>query len=294
MKRILLTGISGQLGRELQPSLTALGEVIGFDRATLDLAQPDQMYQIVSEIKPDLIVNAAAYTAVDKAETESELANLINGKGPTVLAEAAQRLGAALIHISTDYVFDGCKNTPYTEEDTPNPINAYGRSKLLGEIGVRHACEHHIILRTAWVYGVYGQGNFVKTMLRVGAEREQLRVVVDQVGAPSWTGDIAQVIIQLGQKLISHQDISGGTYHFTNSGAISWYDFAVAIFEEAQQLGIPLKIQHVVPITTLEYPTPAARPAYSVLAHQKLSGVLGTYPPHWRLGLRKMLKKLYA
>lgn len=307
MKRILLTGIAGQLGHQLPEILDPLGAVTGVDRQSLDLSEPDKIRQVISEVKPDLIVNAAAYTAVDRAQSETELANLINGTAPTIIAEEAQRLGAALIHISTDYIFDGRKNTPYTEEDSPNPINAYGQSKLLGEEGVRQKCDRHIILRTAWVYGAYGKGNFVKTMLRLGAEREELRIVVDQVGSPTWTGDLAQGIAmiaanfsnaQLGDNINLDQEsklnFSTGTYHFTNSGAISWYDFAVAIFEEAQQLGFPVKVKRVVPITTPEYPTPAPRPAYSVLSGKKISAVLGKHPPHWRRGLRQMLKQFYS
>ncbi|MEQ9359223.1 dTDP-4-dehydrorhamnose reductase [Coleofasciculus chthonoplastes] len=291
MTRILLTGIAGQLGGELQQTLAPLGEVMGVDRHKLDLTQPDQIRQVIGEFKPDLIVNAAAYTAVDKAETETELANAINGTAPTIMAETSQQLGAALIHVSTDYIFDGKKNTPYTEDDKPDPINAYGQSKLWGEEGVLKHCDRAIILRTAWVYGAQGKGNFVKTMLRLGAERDELRVVVDQVGTPTWTGDLASAIAQLAQSLKS--DTLTGIYHFTNSGAISWYDFAVAIFEEAQQIGFPLQVKQVVPITTAEYPTPAARPAYSVLSTQKISAVLGNHPSHWRTGLRRMLQELY-
>ena len=330
--RILLTGIGGQLGGELQQILAPLGEVTGVDRQSLDLAQPTQIRQVIGEVKPDLIVNAAAYTAVDKAETETELANAINGNAPTIMAQEAQKLGAAIIHISTDYVFDGQKNTPYKEDDTPNPINAYGRSKLLGEEGVKSNCDRYIILRTAWVYGSYGKGNFVKTMLRLGGEREELRVVVDQVGTPTWTGDIAQTIFQLIEltspptPLLTGEGSStppfpldegeggegssptppfptregglGGLgdciYHFTNSGVISWYDFAVSIFEEAEELGFPLKVKRVIPITTSEYPTPAARPTYSVLSNQKISTVLGSHPPYWRKQLRKMIEQLYS
>ena len=297
MKRILLTGITGQLGQELKQTLASLGEVIGVDHQTMDLAQPERIRQVISEIKPDLIVNGAAYTAVDKAESETELANRINGTAPTIIAEEVQRLGSALIQVSTDYVFDGRKNTPYTEEDPPNPINAYGQSKLLGEEGVQKTCERHLILRTAWVYGRFGKGNFVKTMLKLGAEREELRVVADQVGTPSWTRDIAGAIAQLGQLLSlerAEKPPLTGVYHFTNSGVASWYDFAVAIFEEAQQLGFPLKVQRIVPITTSEYPTPAKRPAYSVLSTKKISTILGTHPPHWRESLRRMLKQLYS
>lgn len=295
MMRVLIVGTAGQLGQELPEILSPLGEIIGVNRQNLDLTEPDRIRQVIGEVQPNLIVNAAAYTAVDKAETETEIANAINGTAPTIMAEEAQKLGAALIHVSTDYVFDGRKNTPYQEDDTPNPINAYGRSKLWGEEGVKSHCTRYIILRTAWVYGTYGRGNFVKTMLRLGGEREELRVVVDQVGTPTWTGDIAQTILQLGEKITSDtEDNSGlaGIYHFTNSGAISWYDFAVSIFEEAEKLGFPLKVKRVIPITTSEYPTPATRPAYSVLSNQKISKMLEIYPPYWRNGLRKMLQQL--
>ncbi|NET57410.1 MAG: dTDP-4-dehydrorhamnose reductase [Symploca sp. SIO2E6] len=297
MKQILLTGITGQLGHQLQQTLASLGKVNGFSHETLDLTQPDKIRQVIQEVKPDFIVNAAAYTAVDKAETEAELANSINGIAPTIMAEEAQQLGATLMHVSTDYVFNGQKNTPYLEEDTPNPVNSYGHSKLLGEEGIQKNSDRYLILRTAWVYGTHGRGNFVKTMLRLGAEREELRVVVDQVGIPSWTGDIAQAMLELLTKLAKEPVENSpptGIYHFTNSGAISWYDFAVAIFEEAQQLGFPLKVQRIVPITTAEYPTPAKRPAYSVLSGKKISAVLGSHAPHWRSGLRQMLQQLYA
>ncbi|MEQ9623770.1 dTDP-4-dehydrorhamnose reductase [Coleofasciculus chthonoplastes] len=291
MTRILLIGMAGQLGSELQHTLAPLGEVIGVNRQGLDLTQPDQIRQVIRDITPNLIVNAAAYTAVDKAESEPELANTINGTAPTIMAETAQELGSGLIHISTDYVFDGRKNTPYTEADTPNPLNAYGKSKLLGETGVQQACDRAVIMRTAWVYGVHGKGNFVKTMLRVGAQREELRVVVDQVGTPTWTGDLARAIAQLVPQ-VNSESVTG-IYHYTNSGAISWYDFAVAIFEEARQLGFPLKVKQVVPIHTSEYPIPTRRPAYTVLSSKKISTVLGTHPPHWRTALRQMLKQLY-
>jgi len=293
MTQILLTGAAGQLGHDLQTLLATVGEVISLSRDGLDLAQPEQVRDLIRAIQPGAIVNAAAYTAVDKAESEVELANIINGTTPTAMAEVAQELGIPLIHVSTDYVFDGQKNTPYLEDDTPNPIGAYGKSKLLGEEGVRQACDRHIILRTAWVYGTSGKGNFVKTMLRLGKEREELRVVVDQVGAPTWTEDLARAIAQLLSGLLN-DTIAPGTYHYTNSGATSWYDFAVAIFEEAEALGIPLAIQQVVPITTTEYPTPAKRPAYSVLSGKKVSVALDSIPPHWRSALRLMLKKLHS
>jgi len=290
MRQILLTGVTGQLGQELQRVLVPLGNVVATGRKEIDLSQSAGIRQIIREAKPDVIVNAAAYTAVDKAETETELAQSINAVAPLIIAEEAQRLRASIVHISTDYVFDGQKNTPYTEEDTPNPLSVYGQSKLVGEEGIRQTCDRHIILRTAWVYGTYGKSNFVKTMLRLGAEREEIRVVADQIGTPTWTRNLAEAITQLLPKF--GPEITG-TYHFTNSGVASWYDFAIAIFEEAKQLGFPLKVQRLVPITTVEYPTRAHRPAYSVLSWKKVSSVLGTHPPHWRQGLKQMLVELY-
>ena len=336
MTRILLTGVDGQLGQELQRTLASLGEVSGVGRQTMDLAQPDRIRQVIGELKPDLIVNAAAYTAVDKAETETELAKSINAVAPTIMAREQEQIGGVLIHVSTDYVFDGRNNTPYTENDAPNPLSVYGQSKLAGEEGIQQKSSfeaspsplRHIILRTAWVYGTHGKSNFVKTMLRLGGERNEIRVVADQVGTPTWTGDLARAIHTLAKRCISEaapqelaeplsaaQSESGGAnttvgqqlasepaqpsplpgiYHFTNSGVASWYDFAVAIFEEAKELGFPLKVQRVVPITTSQYPTPAQRPAYSVLSNEKISAVLGTHPPHWRQGLRQMLAELYS
>src|ERR687885_1837354 len=283
MRRILLTGVNGQLGQELQQTLVSLGEVIGVGRETMDLAQSASIRQVIGEVKPDLIVNAAAYTAVDKAETEIELAKSINAIAPSLMAEEAQQMGADLIHVSTDYVFDGRKNTPYTEQDATNPLSIYGQSKLAGEEGIRLHSDRHIILRTAWVYGTHGKSNFVKTMLRLFAEREEVRVVADQVGTPTWAGDIAEAIATLLSQPSqdpAQPNLPTGTYHYTNSGVASWYDFAVAIFEEAKPLGFPLKVQKIVPIATADYPTPAKRPAYSVLSGKKITAVLGSHPPH--------------
>lgn len=290
--RILLTGITGQLGQELQQTLAPLGEVIGVGRKTLDLAQPDRIRQVINEVKPDAIANAAAYTAVDKAESEPELATAINAIAPKIMAQEAQQLGATLLHVSTDYVFDGQKNTPYTEDDTPNPLSVYGQTKLAGEAGVREACEDYLILRTAWVYSASGR-NFAKTMLRLGSEREELRVVADQLGTPTRARDIAQAIQRLLQIRTQNAQCTNNIYHYTSSGVASWYDFAVAIFEEAKRLGFPLKVQKVVPITTSEYPTPAKRPAYSLLSGQRIAALLETHPSHWRESLRQMLVELY-
>ncbi|WP_319421355.1 dTDP-4-dehydrorhamnose reductase [Pleurocapsa sp. FMAR1] len=290
MTKILLTGITGQVGQELEQTLTSVGEVIGVSRQEFDLSQPAQIKQKIAEIKPNVIVNAAAYTAVDKSESEAELAMAINGNAPKAIAQAAQDIGATLLHISTDYVFNGQNHTPYLETDKTDPLGVYGKSKLSGEIGVRD-CDRHIILRTAWVYGSKGHNNFVKTMLRLGKDREELKVVADQVGSPSWSYDIALTITQLVDKSLNDSNIRG-TYHYTNSGVCSWYDFAVAIFAEAKQLGFPLAIERVLPITTADYPTPTQRPAYSVLSKVKITKTLGVYPPHWRESLRKMLTEL--
>jgi dTDP-4-dehydrorhamnose reductase len=286
--RILLTGADGQLGQELQQTLMPLGEVIALTRQELDLSQGEHIRQLVQQIRPNLIVNSAAYTAVDKAESEVDLAQAVNGMAPTIMAEEAEKIGALLLQVSTDYVFDGQKNTPYLETDPTHPLSSYGKSKLAGEVGIQQVTDNYLILRTAWVYDVYGKGNFVKTMLRLGQDREELRVVADQVGSPSWAKDIADAIAQLLQSETT------GIYHFTNSGVVSWYDFAIAIFEEARALGFPLKVQRVIPITTADYPTPAIRPAYSVLSGKKITETLGDYPPYWRDSLRKMLKELQA
>lgn len=301
--QILLIGQDGQVGQELHRTLAAIGTVIGVGRQQLDLTQPDQIQRVIQDTTPHLIVNAAAYTAVDKAESEPELAHAINVIAPKKMAEVAQRLGAPLIHISTDYVFDGRQSTPYTETDATHPLGIYGQTKLAGEVEIqqvhaRHPDFRYMILRTAWVYGVHGKGNFVKTMLRLGAEREELRVVADQVGSPTWAAEIAQAITVLSHQLIvpptdTASATLSGIYHFTNSGVASWYDFAVAIFEEAKSLGVSLQLKRVIPITTSEYPTPAQRPAYSVLANQKIQKILKSPAPQWRQSLRQMLTELY-
>lgn len=286
--KILLIGAQGQVGQELSQTLPALGPVTAWDRQQLDLSNLDQIAPQVTAQAPDVIVNAAAYTAVDRAESEPDLAHRINADAPKCLAQAANTCGATLVHISTDYVFDGQKNRPYQPDDPTQPLGVYGQSKLAGEIAVRDGCDRHAILRTAWVYGSRGKGNFVKTMLRLGGDRDSLNVVYDQVGAPTWSADIAHAITALIPQLSAE---SWGTYHFTNSGVTSWYDFAVAIFEEAARLDYPLKLSQVNPITTEQYPTPAQRPTYSVLANEKLASLLGQSAPHWRVSLRQMLRE---
>ena len=289
MTKVLLIGAKGQVGQELQVTLPYLGEVISIGREELDLTNSEKISQLIREIHPDYLVNAAAYTAVDKAETEPDLAYSINAIAPKIMAESAEKIKAKFLHISTDYVFDGRKNTPYLETDLTNPLGVYGQSKLRGEEEIKTVNSQAIILRTAWVYGSYGKSNFVKTMLRLGKEREELKVVVDQLGSPTWSKDIAAAITHL----LINADNPAGIYNFTNSGVASWFDLTKAIFEEAKISGIPLKIQRVIPITTAEYPTPAVRPAYSVLSGQKISQQLGYIPPYWRDSLKAMLNQLF-
>jgi dTDP-4-dehydrorhamnose reductase len=289
MKKVLLIGAKGQVGQELQVTLPYLGEVISIGREELDLTNSEKISQLIGEIHPDYLVNAAAYTAVDKAETEPDLAYSINAIAPKIMAESAEKIKAKFLHISTDYVFDGRKNTPYLETDLTNPLGVYGQSKLRGEEEIKTVNSQAIILRTAWVYGSYGKSNFVKTMLRLGKEREELKVVVDQVGSPTWAKDIATAITHL----LINVDNPPGIYNFTNSGVASWFDLTKAIFEEAKISGIPLKIQRVIPITTAEYPTPAVRPAYSVLSGQKISQQLDYIPPYWRDSLKAMLTQIF-
>jgi len=301
VKDILLIGKMGQVGQELQRTLAPIGKITSIGHESLDLSQADLIRQVIRDVQPRLIVNAAAYTAVDRAESEPELAAAINAEAPIVMAEEALQIGASLIHISTDYVFDGRKNTPYLEQDVPNPTNVYGKTKLAGELGISQVYTQpseipYAILRTAWVYGTQGKGNFAKTMLRLGSERDEVKVVADQIGSPTWASDIAGAIATLSSHFLNPVEnvVPSGIYHFTNSGVASWYDFAVAIFEEAKALGIPLKCDRVVPITTQDYPTLAARPAYSVLSCQKISTVLEAFPTHWRQALRQMLTELYS
>ncbi|MGD1913467.1 MAG: dTDP-4-dehydrorhamnose reductase [Rivularia sp. (in: cyanobacteria)] len=286
-KSILLIGCNGQVGTQLQKTLQPYSNLKAVARPIIELAQPETLRDLIKKHHPEIIINAAAYTAVDKAQSEPELANTINATAPKVLAQEAEKLGALLIHISTDYVFDGKASCPYRENHPTNPLSIYGETKLAGEEAIRSNCGNHIILRTAWVYGVGGKSNFVKTMLRLGTQKPELKVVADQIGSPTRAQDIAQTIATLTQ----NPQISG-TYHYTNSGVASWYDFAVAIFEEAKQLGFPLEIQRVIPITTSEYPTAATRPSYSVLNCAKISTIIESYPPHWRQSLREMLQEL--
>jgi dTDP-4-dehydrorhamnose reductase len=282
--KILLAGCAGQLGRELKRSLACLGEVIACDRRQLDLAQADSLRAAVRAMGPTVIVNAAAYTAVDKAEAEPAAADAINALAPGILAEEAKRMGALLIHYSTDYVFDGTKATAYTEDDTPAPLSAYGRSKLAGERAIVAAGARHLIFRTSWVFGLHG-ANFMKTMLRLGKERDELRVVGDQVGAPTWTRHLADV----AALTLARKEIPDGLYHLAAAGETSWHGYAEAIFAEAQRSGLMEKSPVVHRIASADYPLPAPRPANSRLDCTKFQRDFGLALPDWRTGLADCL-----
>ncbi|MBA0167787.1 dTDP-4-dehydrorhamnose reductase [Pectobacterium sp. CFBP8739] len=276
--KVLLTGANGQLGRCFQDRLPTGWQILATDSAELDITELAQVTAAITAFKPDAIVNAAAYTAVDKAESEIELAERINATGPANLASVAAQHGIRFVHVSTDYVFDGNASTPYTEESPTNPLSVYGRTKLAGEHAVSAAAPNAIIVRTAWVFSEYGN-NFVKTMLRLGKERDALSIVGDQRGCPTYAGDIAQAIIALLQ-----QQAAGGIYHYTGDKEVSWFEFAQAIFTVAVQKAVLSKAPTLTPITTEQYPTPAHRPAYSTLAGDKIKG-LGIALSDWQSAL---------
>lgn len=294
MNRLLLTGASGQVGWELARALSPLGDVIAPGRDRCDLARPETLGNLVDEVRPHVIVNAAAYTAVDQAEKESDLALKVNADAPEALAVAARRHGALLVHYSTDYVFDGSKAAPYLEADAPNPVNAYGRSKLAGEVAVRAAGCDYLIFRTCWVYSVRGK-NFLRTILRLAGERETLQVVNDQFGAPTWARLIAETTA-----LVLHQDIAlrrqgtfdSGLFNLTAAGATSWHGFAAAIMAAARDRGMPIKCREVKPIMAAEYPLPARRPANSRMSCEMLSLRYGLAMPSWDTSLRLVMDEL--
>jgi len=286
---ILLTGVNGQVGFELARTLQGLGKVVALDRSGLDLADLDQVRRVVREIRPGLIVNPAAHTAVDKAETDVEAAMRLNAEAPGVLAEEARKIGAALVHYSTDYVFDGTKTGLYAEDDPVNPQNVYGKSKLAGEQAIANSGCSHLIFRTSWVYGTRGK-NFLLTMLRLGAERSELSVVADQFGAPTWANTIAALSANvLAQAVAPNQsdwwEKHSGIYHLTASGATSWHGFAEAIFEFLDLEKKPT----VKPIPAAAYPTPATRPSNSRMSNEKLAATFGVRAPDWREALRLCL-----
>ncbi|MDB5776809.1 MAG: dTDP-4-dehydrorhamnose reductase [Herbaspirillum sp.] len=299
--KILLTGRSGQIGGELTQSLPGLGEIISFPRAQLDLSDLDQVRDVIRAVKPDLIVNPAAYTAVVKAESEPALALLINGEAPGVIAQEAQRLGAAMIHYSTDYVFDGTQKLPYDEAAQTHPINVYGQSKLAGEQAVARYCEAHWILRTSWVYNVHG-GNFMKTVIRLAQEQPQFTMTADQFGAPTWARTVSRVTLALlaeSRGNIAHASSrireTAGIYHLVAGGETSWHEYASFIVDHLHSRGVPTKIASsaaITPIPTVTGPGLPARPASSRLAIGKLESTFKLRMPHWQTDVAKCLDEI--
>lgn len=339
--RILLTGKNGQVGSELARLLPSVGELTAFGRAELDLANPNALRRAIADVRPNLIINAAAYTAVDQAEKEEALARAINTDAPAVIAEQAKKIGAFLVHFSTDYVFDGSKRSPYTEDDPTNPLSAYGRTKLAGEEAIRSSGVPHLILRTAWVYATSGK-NFLLTVLRLASTREELRIVNDQFGAPTPALAIAAVTARLvgcrsgvaptfttrssgeadkkptstnpAAEPLALLTRNSGTYHLTTAGQTTWYEFAVAILDAVKGLASlagrgatggqtavpnwlaaamgdrPIVCKRVIPIATAEYPTPATRPAYSVLSNSRFASTFGFSLLDWRAQLAETIQ----
>ena len=301
--RLLITGATGQVGWQLQRTLAPLGEVIACTRSELDFSKPETAARAVRELAPDIVVNAAAYTAVDKAESEPELAHTVNATAPAGIARELARTGGLMIHYSTDYVFDGEKAAPYVEDDPTAPINVYGKTKLAGEQGIAASGCDHLILRTTWVYDIRGK-NFLRTVLRLAREREELSMVADQHGAPTWARVIAEATAQIAARCIQRRAVSGwgasGVFHLSACGQTTWAGFAEQILEEFAALaewpadtgewGSPLVAKRVVPIPSQQFPTPARRPHNSVLSNAKLRETFGLRLPDWRRQLRLALQ----
>ncbi|MDR3054910.1 MAG: dTDP-4-dehydrorhamnose reductase [Zoogloeaceae bacterium] len=290
---ILLLGCNGQLGFELQRALAPLGQVIALDHHACDLSDPAALRRQITEHRPGIIVNAAAYTAVDRAESEPEMANAVNALAPGVLGEAAARAGALIVHYSTDYVFDGQSAEPYQESDAPNPLNVYGQSKLAGEQALRASGAKHLIFRTSWVFGAHGN-NFVKTMLRLATERETLNVVADQYGAPTSAALLAEVTAQILTQYRPAEQFPFGLYHLTASGATNWHAYAARVIAAARGAGRPLKLAadglNAIPASA--YPLPAARPANSRLDCSLLQRAFGLQLPSWQAGVDRVLQEI--
>lgn len=301
MIRVLVTGARGQVGAAVVDAFRNAAEVVAHDRTTLDLAKPDEIRARVREARPALIVNAAAYTAVDRAQSEPESAHSVNAVAPGILAEESRRLGATLVHYSTDYVFDGAKAAPYVESDSPNPLGAYGRSKLEGERAIASSGCAHLILRTSWVYGPRGR-NFLLTMLQLAKTRDEVRVVDDQLGAPTSSLQLARATLALftagKTRALEATEIArvaalGGLYHASASGSVSWHGFAQSIFERWAALSPePFRAPRLVAIPTRDYPTPTPRPANSRLACERLAGAFGVRLEPWEAGLDETLRLL--
>ncbi len=292
--KILLLGKNGQVGWELQRALAPLGTLVACDfdtpaPLTADFSQPDSLAALVAAVQPDVIVNAAAHTAVDKAESEPDLAQALNATAPAVLAREAAARGAWLVHYSTDYVFDGSGQRPWTEADTPAPLNVYGRTKLEGEAAIQAVCTRHLILRTSWVYAARG-GNFAKTMLKLAAERDALNVIADQWGAPTSAELLADVTAHALRQAMARPELAG-LYHCVAGGETTWHAYAQLVIEHARAAGVPIKVvaDAVRPIPTTAYPTPATRPLNSRLDTSRLQTAFGLQLPDWQPGVVRML-----
>jgi dTDP-4-dehydrorhamnose reductase len=295
--KILLTGSSGQVGWELRRTLPPLGEVVALDRSAMDFTRIDELRHVLREMRPDVVVNAAAYTAVDKAESEPELARLVNAVAPRVLAEEVRATGGLLVHYSTDYVFDGTQQRPYTEDDEPAPLGAYGASKLEGERAIQAVGGAHLIFRTSWVYGIRGK-NFLLTMLNLFEDRDELKIVDDQIGAPTWCRWLAESTAQVLAQCVRGEGSAGrlagdrsGIYHLTAGGTTSWFGFASAILDLHMPAAGATRPE-LVPIPSAAYPLPAKRPANSVLSNAKLRAAFGVVQPPWDSLLRRCMAEL--
>jgi dTDP-4-dehydrorhamnose reductase len=290
---ILITGARGQLGTELICQGPKSGfSVFPVNRPEVDITNPEPVRAAIRDTGASLVINCAAYTQVDMAESQDMLAFKINILGPAILAHVCSDVKIPLIHISTDFVFDGSKRSPYLETDPISPMSVYGKSKAVGEAAVERILSRHIILRTAWLYALQGQ-NFVRTILRLGAERDTVRVVSDQLGCPTCAADLAEAILILSEAIRTQGEIAWGIYHYCGKGVISWHEFAQAVLDIAKTC-IPLKTTRVDPITTDQYPTPAKRPAYSALDCEKIQNAFGIYPKPWRESLEKTLCQMLA
>ena len=286
--RILVTGSNGQVGTCLKELLSASHEILAVDKEQLDITDPLQVKDTFNQFQPEVVVNAAAYTAVDKAEDEKDIAYSVNRDAVELLAKAAEKHDAMLIHISTDYVFDGQKAGLYVEDDMVCPHSVYGESKLAGELVASNFCRKHIIIRTAWVFSEYGN-NFVKTMLRLARERDSLGVVADQLGGPTYAGDIACLIVKIIEKYCLGNIPELGLYHYSGLPHVSWYEFAAAIFAKAEKLGGLKQMPSVTPLTTADYPTKAKRPNNSRLDTSKITRLLGEPASDWQAALDKII-----
>ena len=306
--KILVVGRNGQISRDLQTLLPSIGSVDCVGRPEVDLTQPDNVRQAIRDRRPDVLINAAAYTAVDQAESEPEQAMKINAEAPAIMAEEAKRLGSLFISYSSDYVFDGQKAGPYTEEDEPNPLSVYGASKLAGDRAIQAIDGSHLIFRTSWVYSVNGK-NFLKTILKLATERDELRIVDDQIGAPTWSRDIASATVQVIRSLVQEQEVAGskngqwvevldtkrGLYNLTSSGNVSWYGFAGTITNQVKRMGRESqKVARISAIPTREYPTTARRPLNSRLSNQKIKKAFGISLPPWEESMLRTLETMFS